>query len=139
MNNRKKAEDGRILFYGPSKHRGTGKFQSLVKSLVGEERLETYDRIEVFSQRLRKPRANVNIAVLTAPTKGGLRDILSLGELLTDLRILLILPDLKPDTVSIAHQISPRFVMDCRGDLENTRKVLQGMLRGPVRKRRWIP
>ncbi len=131
MKNRRKMEDRKILLYGPSRHRGSGKFQSMLRSLVGEERMEIFDRIEAFSQRLKKPRGNVNIAVLMAPTKGALRDIISLGELLLDLRIILIVPDMKPETVSTAHQIAPRFVTDCGSDLQTTKKVLQKMLRGP--------
>ena len=135
MTNQRKTEDRKILFFGPSRDRNTDKLQSLLQSLVRVERLEIYRKMEAFSQRLRKPIGDVNIAVLTALTRGELSDIVSLGELLLDLRIILILPDLKPDTVSKAHQIAPRFVTDSSSDLETTKKVLQRMLRGPKRSK----
>ena len=135
MDTKKIGKNTRILFYGSSRHGNGDMFQNMIQRLGEEETLEVYDRIEAFSQRLRKPRGKVSIAVLAALTKSELRDIISLAELLLDLRVVLILPDLKPETVSLAHRIAPRFVTDWSTDSEKTGEVLRRMLAGTNRDR----
>ena len=65
--------------------------------------------------------------------------MLSLRKLLSDLRLILILPDRDRDTVMSAHALRPRFLTYADGNLDDIAAVLRKMLgpkAAPARLRR---
>ena len=50
------------------------------------------------------------ILVLLADTRERLEDLTGLGDLLEDNRLILVVPDGEPGTLSAAHRLFPRFV-----------------------------
>ena len=68
------------------------------------------------------------MAVLLAASKGQLSELLSLRELLNDVRIILILPDRGRETISQGHLLRPRFLSYADGDLTDVIAVLSKML-----------
>ena len=90
-----------------------------------------YRTFDSLSQKLSKPNNGIDIAVLAAADREELCQILTLGDLLSDIRIVLILPDKKPDTIPIAHTLGPRFLTYLNSDFEEIKSVLSRMLKNP--------
>jgi hypothetical protein len=105
-----------------------GQLQRLVEALVTEEKVEVYRTIGSLSERLYLPRNSMSIAVLHARSKGELSDIVSLGNLFKDVRVILILPDWEDETIALGHRLRPRFVSYDDGNFTDVLEVLRKML-----------
>lgn len=99
-----------VLFYSPGNGKRCEKLQREIEAVVAADELEIYRTKSALSKRLRKPKYNLVAGVLHTPTKKAFSDICSLHDLLDGLRMILILPDRKRDTIAKAHQLRPRFV-----------------------------
>jgi hypothetical protein len=117
------------LFFYSTETGGTGgKLQRLVEALVPEEKVEVYRTIRRLSERLYLPRNSMSIAVLHARSKRELVDIVSMGTLLHDTRIILILPDWEDETIALGHRLRPRFLTFGDSDFTEVLEVLGKML-----------
>lgn len=117
------------LFFYSTETSGTGgQLQRLVETLVPEEKVEVYRTIESLSKRLYLPRNSRSIAVLHARTKRELLDMVSLGYLFRDVRVILILPDREDETIALGHRLRPRFLTFSNSDLTRVSEVLRKML-----------
>ncbi|NVM57217.1 MAG: hypothetical protein HWN51_03755 [Desulfobacterales bacterium] len=70
----------------------------------------------------------MDIAVLLAASREELSDILSIRDLLTDIRVILVLPDRDDDTIAKGHTLRPRFFTYADSDFVEIAAVLSKML-----------
>ena len=117
-----------VLLYAKGKGEITETLGRIIDSCVRKKSLEKYSTISGLSQRLRRPTNNLGIAVIAVTTKRQLQDIVAIRHLLSDIRIILIVPDRAPDTVSAAHTLSPRFLTYMDSDFICIKAVLAKML-----------
>ncbi|MEA3358256.1 MAG: hypothetical protein U9R17_02445 [Thermodesulfobacteriota bacterium] len=118
-----------VLLYAPVSKSIRERYQNEIEKLVPLEEIETYRTKEELSNRLRLPRRDIAVAVLILTDKKELRGILSLSELYRDLRIILLLPDRKKDTIAEGHRLRPRFLGYADSDLMFIVPVLKKMLK----------
>ena len=104
------------------------RLQQAIETVVSKEYTEIYRNIASFSKRLHRPHGNVDAAILIAARSRNLLDLLSLQDLLSDLKIILILPDSHPDTIAKGHKLRPRFLSDCESDFREVAAVLKRMI-----------
>lgn len=119
----------RLLLYSPVKE-GIGKqLRRMIEELVSKNNMEIYQSVESLSLRLRQPANNGPIAaVLLAAKRGDLTELLSIRDLLRDIRIILVLPDRDEDTIAKAHTLRPRFVSYSDGNFTDVCSVLGRMI-----------
>ena len=120
-----------VLLYAKGKSGITERLGRIIDSCVRKKSLEKYSTIAGLSHRLRRPTNNLGIAVIAVTTKRQLQDIVAIRHLLSDTRIILIVPDRAPDTISAAHTLSPRFLTYVDSDLISIKAVLSKMLQSP--------
>ena len=118
----------KLLFYAANKSGETESLQRLVEEMVPKDNLEIYSTFLSLSRRLRQPSCNLNTAVLAIGSRQELREIVTLRDLLSDIRLILIVPDRGRDTISKAHSLAPRFLTYMDTDFEEVRVVLVKML-----------
>jgi len=117
------------LFFYVSVMEGAGnQLYEIIESVVPEDQIEIYRTTKSLFHRLRQPKDNLNIAVLLASSKKDLSDILSIGDLLSDINIILILPDEEEDTIAKGHTLRPRFLTYSDNSFQGVRAVLMKML-----------
>jgi len=116
-----------VLLYAPVSESIREKVQNEIEKLVPAKEIETYQTKEDLSSRLCGPRKDSAVAVLIATNKKRFLEILSLRELLGDLRIILLLPDRKEDTIHKGHTLRPRFLGYAESDLIMIAPVLKKM------------
>ena len=117
------------LFFYVSVMEGAGnRLYEIIESVVPEDQIEIYRTTKSLFRRLRQPKDNLNIAVLLASSKKDLSDILSIGDLLSDISIILILPDEEEDTIAKGHTLRPRFLTYSDNSFQGVRAVLMKML-----------
>lgn len=117
-----------VLFYAAVKNGVAKKLQQKVEALVPEGKGEVHRTIDSLSSSLSRPADELNIAVLLAVNMDNLLDFLSIGNLLTDVRIILILPDRKETTIAIGHSLHPRFLSYADSNFKDVGAVLKKMM-----------
>ncbi len=120
-----------LLFYSIPGDEAGEKIQRKIETDLPEERFEIFRSIGALAVRLKEPRVKPNVALLHASSREVLLDLVSLSELLRDVRIILILPDYDPWTVARGHKLRPRFISDRDGDYSEITIVLKRLLRQP--------
>ena len=117
-----------ILLYTTKGNRAGTYLKHVIESLVFEGKTEAYDSIEAFGIRLGQTLYEEAIAVLLAGNREELLEILTIGDLLNDIPIILIIPDQDRDTVHTAHTFTPRFLSQTDSDFKDVAAVLKKML-----------
>jgi hypothetical protein len=85
--------------------------------------IESFGIIEKFVQRLRQPVHGFLLAVILADSRDELVKILEVGDLLEGLKIIIILPDRSPETISTGLKLHPRYMGYTDGDFMDVSMV----------------
>ena len=117
-----------VLFYSTGE--AGDKLLKVIRKLAPEDKLEVYDTLMGFSDRLRKPTGDIPVAVIVAASENDLLTILSISHLLYDVRFILVLPDRQDLTVAIGHSLMPRFLTYADGDFKEVTAVLNKTMVG---------
>ena len=117
-----------VLVYAKAKN---GVSLELKQTLNGRSSgvcLETYSDLDDVFQRLRQPRLNLKIGVLSIGSEAELDRLLTIRELLSDMRLVLVLFDKDPQTLSKAHALAPRFITFDDAGIEPMMSVVEKLM-----------
>jgi hypothetical protein len=118
----------RLLLYTPVSKGFGEQLQREIGELIPLNDIEVYRSIKNLSDRLRQCAHDLSIAVLHAARREDLADILSIRDLLRDVRIILVLPDRDESTIAKGHTLRPRFLSYTDGGLTDVFSVLKKCL-----------
>jgi len=85
----------------------------LVRSIavrIPQFRIEIFRSAEDFKAKLNELRYEFTVAVVFAPDRQDISDVLSLEHFLRDIQIVLIISHENHGTLSMAHYLKPRFI-----------------------------
>jgi hypothetical protein len=117
-----------LLVYDNSFDNVSKRLEIVITAAIPAGQIEMFRDMCSFIHRLRLPGRMHNVAVLFAATRKEFDDILSIRDLLRDLRIIIVLPDSDPNTICNAHSLRPRFLTFVSHDFEDLGAVLMKML-----------
>ena len=120
-----------LLFYSSGDDRNNKRLEVAVHQVIPEGQIELFKGLDDFRERLRKPVEPDSIAVLSASDRGELQQMQLLRGLLTELYVVLVIPDRKKSTIELAHLLLPRFLSQKNDDFTDLGKVLNKMYRTP--------
>ena len=123
-----------VIFYRSAGNDTAERLQSVISAEIPLEESEIYESIKGLSERLRRPSRDQCIAIILTVTKTELSEILSIKDLLTDVRTILILPDNSDRTISTRHRLHPRYLSYKDSDFTDVAVVLNKMIRLMERK-----
>ena len=98
-----------LLLYAKARNGVSQELKRILNGRSSDACLETYSNLDDLFHRLRQPRLNLKIGVLAIGSEAELDRLLTIRELLSDMRLVLVLSDKDPQTVSKAHALAPRF------------------------------
>jgi hypothetical protein len=98
-----------------------------VKSAVDVNQEGVFGSAMELHEGFKRLRGRVDVAILMADSRRQLLEILSLNDLLENVRIILVLPDHVRDTVSKGLQLRPRFVEYMDSNFGDVAAVLNKM------------
>jgi len=117
----------KLICFSPSIDEGNRLLNNLIDHFTAVRCLEIYRTIDALSKRLREPKKNGSILVLFATSKRLLLEIIAITTLLQDIKIVLVLPDRKDDTIAKGHMLRPRFVTYADTDCTELYSVVHRM------------
>jgi hypothetical protein len=116
-----------LLYYSSQVDQDHARLEAAVHRVIPEGRIETFNRLADFEERLRTPVEPDSVAVILISTQKELQDMQSLRGLLTEIYVILILPDLNKGTIKTAHHLLPRFLSRKDSDFADLKIVLNRM------------
>ncbi len=119
----------KLLFYARSGDGIGDEIQRLIEARAPGIRIEACRTSDALSQRLRQPADGLAIALIVAASQEEFQKVIELRSLLNDLRIILILPERKKETIIQGLTLRPRFLTFADADLTDVIAVLNKMCR----------
>jgi hypothetical protein len=116
------------IIYIPSENDLGHRFLALLEMAIPNKKFEICRSVEEMSARLGMPLSNVKVAVLFAVTRTEIMRILALGDLIADVKSIIILADDDRDTMMKAHTLRPRYITWLDSDFSNVVSVLRNMV-----------
>jgi hypothetical protein len=117
----------RLLFYSSGDDQNKKRLEAEVRKVIPESKIELFQRLDDFRLRLQRPIEPDSIAVLSASNRQEIQQMQLLRELLTEIYVILVLPDRKKSTIELAHLLLPRFLSQIDSDFTDLRKVVNKM------------
>ena len=116
-----------LLCYSCGDGQNENRLEAAVHKVIPENKIELFKRLDDFRERLRMPIEPGSIAVLSASNREELQRMQLLRGLLTEIYVVLVIPDRKKSTIELAHLLLPRFLSQKDSDFTNLKIVLNKM------------
>jgi len=116
-----------LLFYSSGDDQNVKRLEAAVHKVVPESKIEPFKSLDDFRERLRMPVEPDSIAVLLASNREELQQMRLLRELLTEIYVVLVIPDRKKSTIDLAHLLLPRFLSRISSNFTDLKIVLNKM------------
>jgi hypothetical protein len=94
---------------------------------VSGGRLEVYRSAGNLARRLRQPKDDLTIAILLFGTSEDFLDVLAIQHLFRDVRTIVVVPDIRVETIAMAHRLRPRYLAYIDGNLSGLSTVVDKM------------
>ena len=118
-----------LLFYSSGDDQNNKRLEAAVHKVIPKGQIELFKRLDDFRERLRTPIEPDSIAVLSASNREELQKMQLLRGLLTEIYVVLVIPDRKKSTIELAHLLLPRFLSQTKDDFVDLSQVLNKMHR----------
>lgn len=116
-----------VILYLPQKESTETDLLRIIKNAIPAQAIEIYPSIDELSDRLHQTLLDVSVAVLYAASRAELMEIIYLGDILSELKVVLVLPDSDPDVLDKAYILCPRFIAAAQSDFKHLGSVLKKM------------
>ena len=116
-----------LLFYSSGDDQNNERLEAAVHKVIPEGRIEHFKRLDDFRERLRMPIEPDSVTVLSASNREELQQMQLLRGLLTEIYVVLVIPDRKKSTIELAHLLLPRFLSQKESDFTDFKTVLNKM------------
>jgi hypothetical protein len=118
-----------VALYENGIHDTGHKIWNIIENQVSKESTSFFKTIDSFSQQLRQPMNGIFIAIILAATRQELLELVSLSDLMDNIKVILVLPDRHADTLSLGHQLRTCYTTDVDSNLSDIESVLKQILK----------
>lgn len=116
-----------LLYYSSGVDENAKRLKAAVHMVIPEDRIEHFSKLDDFRDRLRTIVEPDSVAVLSAPNRKELQKMQLFRGLLTEIYVILVIPDRGKGTFALAHSLSPRFLSQKDGNFADLEMVLNKM------------
>jgi hypothetical protein len=117
----------RLFFYSSGNDKNKKRLEAAVHKVIPEHHIESFQNLDDFRERLRMPVEPDSVAVLMTSSQEELQLMQRLRGLLTEIYVILVIPDRKKSVVELAHLLLPRFLNQKESDFADLTLVLYKM------------
>ena len=120
-----------LLFYASKNDENENRLDAAIRSATPEGTMEHFSRLDDLRDRLRSIVDPNSIMVLAAVDREELLEIQAFRDMLTEIFIILVLPDRQESTIQLAHLLRPRFLSQVDDDFTDLNQIVAKMIRTP--------
>ncbi len=123
----------KVIYYSGGSVFEAERLKKIMEMAISPVNIAVCRSLESFARQLRHPVEESPIVVVLTAVRDELSNILLLKDLLLDRRLILVLPDDDPETLSQGHTLRPRFVSTLAGNYNDVAVVLERMVNHDVK------
>jgi hypothetical protein len=120
-----------LLFYASKNDENENRLDAAIRSAAPGGTMEHFTRLDDLRNRLRRIVDPDSIMVLAAVDREELLKMQAFRDLLTEIFVILVLPDREKSTIQLAHLLRPRFLSQTSDDFSDLNQVVAKMIRTP--------
>ena len=108
-----------------------GNWTRLCNQVIGTVPLESigiFQTLASFKERINQGKTDISAIVFFAANRQELMALKSLHERVSDVKIILVLPDMDQETTRIGHTFCPRYISHTHSTFEDVAAVLNKMI-----------
>jgi hypothetical protein len=119
---------GLIIYLTADNKSGTDLWQNIREEISGQN-VEVCSSPDELKERLHKPFPEIGVAVLFVTGRAELLELANLKELLSELKVVMVLQDKQLEVLEKVHCLRPRFIAVEERDYRQLGIVLQKMIK----------
>ena len=120
-----------LLFYASKDDKNEKRLKNAIQTASEGGMIEHFSRLDDFRDRLRLIVEPNSIMVLAAVNRKELLKMQAFRDMLTEIYIILVLPDREKSTIRLAHLLRPRFLSMIEDDFKDLNQIVAKMIRTP--------
>jgi len=120
-----------LLFYASKNDENENRLDAAIRSVAPGGKIERFVKLEDFRNRLRSIIEPNSIMVLAAVDREELLELQAYRDMLTEIFIILVLPDRQESTIKLAHLLRPRFLSQVNDDFSELNQIIAKMIQTP--------
>lgn len=120
-----------LLFYASKNDENENRLKTAIQSATAGEIIERFTHLDDLRDRLRDIIEPDSIMVLAAVNREELLKMQAFRDMLTEIFIILVLPDRQESTIKLAHLLRPRFLSQVNDDFTDLNQIVAKMIRTP--------
>jgi hypothetical protein len=105
------------------------RLEAVIEHIGSHHEVRVFRNMAELRRELHRPGKDIRLIILNAANRRDLEDLLLLKEMLHDIRVVLILPDLEETTLSLAHKLHPRFLAGADSNRDELGAILNNMIK----------
>ena len=117
-----------FLFFASSSGGDVNRIASAFKAAASGTSIEHFTTLADLEERLRMIVEPNSIAVLVAADKKELKEMQGFRDLVTDIYVILLIPDWRESTIKLAHLLRPRFLSQIQNDSPELNLIITKMI-----------
>jgi len=126
-----------LLYYSSGVDENAARLKAAVHKVIPAGRIENFSKLDDLLARLRTIVEPDSVAVLSAPNRDELQKMQQFRKLLTEIYVILVLPDRGKGTIALAHRLLPRFLSQKDSDFADLKVVLNRMYDNSQKSHDW--
>lgn len=120
-----------LLFYASKNDENENRLKTAIQSATAGETIERFTQLDDLRNRLRNIIEPDSIMILAAVDREELLKMQAFRDMLTEIFIILVLPDRQESTIKLAHLLRPRFLSTVEDDFTDLNQIVAKMIRTP--------
>ena len=120
-----------LLFYASKNDENENRLDAAIRLVAPGGTIERFVKLEDFRNRLRSIIEPNSIMVLAAVDREELLELQAYRDMLTEIFIILVLPDRQESTIKLAHLLRPRFLSQVNDDFSELNQIIAKMIQTP--------
>ncbi len=120
-----------LLFYAKRNDESETRLDAAIRSVAPGGAIERFVSLDGFRDRLRSIVEPNSIMVLAAVDREELLEMQALRDMLTEIFVILVLPDRLESTVKLAYLLRPRFLSETKDDFTDLSQIVAKMISSP--------
>jgi hypothetical protein len=120
-----------LLFYASKNDTNENRLEAAIRSATPGGTIEHFSRLTGLRDRLRSIVEPDSIMILAAVDKSELLEMQAFRAMLSEIFIILVLPDRQKGTIRLAHLLRPRYIGNLTDDFSDLNQIVSKMIRTP--------
>lgn len=120
-----------LLFYASKNDKNENRLEASIRAAAQGGTIEHIKSLAALRDRLRTIVEPDSVMVLAAVNRPELKKMQAFRDMLTEIFIILVLPDWEKSTIHLAHTLRPRFITQLQDDFDELNQVVTKMIQTP--------